>query len=336
MPKTIRNVFYDKLTFINLVKAHYRAVLGKRNKREILLYEQDLETNISNILYLLQTNTYKLGKYREFKIYEPKERTIKSLPYKDRVVHQWYVYEFIKPYFVKRFIKDTYACIDGRGTHLCSRVAQKYMKRMYYKYGRDYYIIKGDIKKYFYSIDKDILYNILAKSIKDKDLLKLTKILIYDNDDPKGIPIGNYTSQYYANIYLNELDHYIKDELKIKYYLRYMDDFCIYLPTKDECIEVLNKIKLFLKDKLDLELNNKTRYYPSKFGTNFCGYIIHENYMLLRKRCIKNIKKKLREGTLILKNFEGHLKHANSYNFINKIKLYEENNKSINLKKNKI
>ena len=319
MPKTIRNVFYKKLTFTNLIEAHYRAVIGKRNKKEILLFEQDLETNISNILYQLETNTYKLGKYREFKIYEPKERIIKSLPYKDRVVHQWYVHEFIKPYFVKRFIKDSYACIDEKGTHLCSRTTQKYMKRMYHKYGRNYYTIKGDIKKYFYSIDKDILYKILSKTIKDKNLLSLTKVLIYDNDDPKGIPIGNYTSQYYANIYLNELDHYIKDNLKVKYYLRYMDDFVILLPTKEECHIILNKIREFLKENLDLELNHKTRIYPSKFGCNFCGYVIHENYMLLRKRCIKKIKRKLRKGELILENYHGHLMHANSYNFCKKI-----------------
>ena len=321
MPKTIRNAFYKKLTFVNLVNAHYRAVEGKRSKLEPLLFEQDLETNISNILYKLQNDTYRLGKYKEFKIYEPKERTIKSLPYKDRVVHQWYVYEFIKPYYMKRFIKDTYACIDGRGTHSCSRKTQVYMKRMQKKY-KNYYIIKCDVKKYFYSIDKDILYRILSKVIKDKPLLKLTKILIYDNDEKKGIPIGNYTSQYYANIYLNELDHYIKDKLKVKYYLRYMDDFVILLPTKEECRTILNKIKVFLKENLDLELNHKTRIYPNKFGCNFCGYVIHENYMLLRKRCLKKIKRKLREGNLVLNNYHGHLMHANSYNFCKKM---EEN-----------
>src|SRR5574344_1627965 len=291
MPKTIKNIFDKKLTFISLIKAHKRAVMGKRNKIEVLLFEMDLETNIANIYDNLKNEKYKLGKYREFKIFEPKERIIKSLPYKDRVVHQWYVHEFIKPYFVPRFINDSFACIDSRGTLKAVVKTQKYMQKMYEKYG-NYYIIKGDIKKFFYSINKDILFNILNKYIQDKKILWLTKILIYDNDDIKGIPIGNYTSQYFANIYLNELDHYLKDKLKIKYYLRYMDDFIIILKNKEDCKNILNKIKIFVNKKLDLELNHKTKYFPSKFGANFCGYIIHENYLLLRKSAIKKIKLK--------------------------------------------
>ena len=125
MCKTIKNSYDKKLTFIKLIEAHYRAVEGKRNKVEILKFEQDLETNISNILFNLKNNTYRLGKYREFIIYEPKKRVIKSLPYKDRIVHQWYIYEFIKPFVISRFIKNTYACVDGRETHLCVSDTQK-------------------------------------------------------------------------------------------------------------------------------------------------------------------------------------------------------------------
>ncbi len=324
MPKTLRNVYDKKLTFENLINAHYRAIAGKRNKVEMLRFEQDMETAIMNIFHDLQNQTYNLGKYREFKIYEPKERVIKSLPFKDRVVHQWYVYEFIKPFYIPRFIKDSYACIDNRGTHKCAKSTQKYMKQMRKKYGKNYYVIKADIKKYFYSINKEILYQILKRNIKDNKLLRLTKILIYDNNDDTSIPIGNYTSQYFANIYLNELDQYIKNILRIKYYLRYMDDFCILLKSKDECKRVLYEIKNFLSTNLKLELNPKTRYYPSKFGVNFCGYVIHEDYMLLRKSCIKKIKKRIKTGTFDLKKYKGHLIHANAYNFISTI------NKTIN------
>lgn len=318
MPKTIKKTFNKKLTFIKLIDAHNRAKIGKVNKKEIMLFEQDLETNIINILFELKSNTYKLGKYRSFIIYEPKERLIKSLPYKDRIVHQWYVYEFIKPYILPRLITDTFACIDKRGTHLCVKKTQEYMKKMSIKYNK-YYILKCDVKKYFYNINKDILFNIMKKYIRDKKLLNLTKILIYDSEDPKGIPIGNYTSQYYANIYLNELDHYVKEELKIKYYLRYMDDFVIMLPTKEECKNILRNIKIFLLNTLKLELNNKSRYYPNKFGINFCGYIIHENYILLRDRSKKKIKKENRNKTFMYKRYYGHLKHANCYNFLRKI-----------------
>lgn len=319
MPKTLRNVYYQHLSFEKLIEAHYRAIRGKRNKRETLLFEEDLETNISNLYDDLITGKYKMGKYRVFYVYEPKQRLIKSLPYRDRIVHQWYVEEFIKPIYVPRFIKDTYACIENKGTHLCSKVTQKYMRNMKKKYG-NYYILKADIKKYFYSINKDILFNILKRTIKDEFLLDLTHKLIYDDGEMRGIPIGNYTSQYFANIYLSELDYYVKHELHIKYYLRFMDDFVIMLPTKEECRKTLELVRVFLNDKLDLELNRKTRYYPNKFGCNFCGYVIHEYHMLLRRRCIINIKRKLRKHDLKLENFNGHLVHANCFNFIQTIK----------------
>ena len=176
--------------------------------------------------------------------------------------------------------------------------------------------MKCDIKKYFYSIDKNTLFNIMKKYIKDYKLLNLTKVFIYDNKEEKGIPIGNYTSQFFANIYLNELDKYIKEELKVKYYVRYMDDFCLLLPNKDICRKLLNKIKIFLNDKLKLDLNIKSRYYPSKFGLNFCGYIIKENKITLRRRFVKNINRKIKSPNFDLLTFKGHLIHANSNNFI--------------------
>ena len=213
MPKTIRNQFDRCLTFENLLQAHQRAKKGKTNKKEVILFEMDLETNLINLYKKLKTGTYQIGKYREFKIYEPKERIIQALPYTDRVVHQWYVHEFIKPYFLPRFISDSYACIDGKGTHLAVSKLQSYMRKM----PKDYYILKGDIKKFFNSIDKDILFTLLQRFIKDKKILDLTRIFIFDSTNKKGIPIGNYTSQYYANIYLNEIDKFVKQVLKVKY-----------------------------------------------------------------------------------------------------------------------
>ena len=117
MSKSIKNCFDEKLTFIKLLEAHKRAKKGKSNKYEVLLFESNLEINIMNLYYDLKYNNYKLGKYKTFTIYEPKERIIKALPYRDRIVQQWYVEEFIKPFFIKRFIDDSYACIDNKGTH---------------------------------------------------------------------------------------------------------------------------------------------------------------------------------------------------------------------------
>ena len=126
MPKSIKKLFNEKLDFVLFVEAHNRAKKNKMSKKEVLKYELDLETNLVNLIRQIKNGTYKIGKYRSFKVYEPKERLIKSLPYRDRIVHQWYVEEFIKPFIVPRFISDTYACIEGRGTHKAVFKLQKY------------------------------------------------------------------------------------------------------------------------------------------------------------------------------------------------------------------
>lgn len=332
MSKTIKKQFYEKLTFVKLVEAHRRASVGKNNHPDVILFEMDLESNISNLLYKIKNKKYHMGKYHEFYVYEPKKRLIKSLPYVDRVVHQWYVEEFIKPFFVPRFISDTYACLDGKGAHKAVEKIEYYMRIMKRKY-QEYYVLKCDVRKYFYSIDKDNLFHILQRSIKDKELLAFTRLLIFDGDDSKtGIPIGNYTSQFFANIYLNELDHYIKEELRVKYYVRYMDDFVLLVRDKQEAIFYKEKIMAFLKEHLFLELNAKSKYYPNKMGVDFCGYRIFETHRLLRKRSKTKIKHLIKcwnkfydLGELDLHNvilrwnsWRGHARHANSYNLRNK------------------
>ncbi len=336
MSKTIKKVFQSKLTFTKLLEAHKRAKKNKGNRPEVIRFEMDLESNLINLLYKIKNKTYKIGKYREFKVYEPKERLIKSLPYIDRIVHQWYVEEFIKPHFLPKFIKDSYACLQNKGGHQAMKRAQYFMRIMKRKYGK-YYILKCDIKKYFYSIDKKILFNILKRNIKDKKLLDFTKVLIFDNEEEKGIPIGNYTSQFFANIYLNELDHFIKERLRVKYYIRYMDDFLLLVSTKEEAKTYLNIISNYLKENLDLELNVKSKYYPNKMGIDFCGYRIYESHILIRNRCKKKIKKKIKYWNYLYNNnnlnffnviqswysWLGHIKHANSYylkqKYLNKI-----------------
>lgn len=326
--KTIKNSFDKKLTFSNILEAYQRSIEGKGNKRNVIKFNINLETNITEIITALKSNKYKPSKYFSFTIYEPKERKILALPLKDRIVQQWYIEEFIKPYIIPRLIDDTYACIKNRGTHNAVKKIEYYMHLMKSKH-REYYILKCDIKKYFYSIDKNILYNIMKCYIRDKKILNLTKILIYERSEEKGIPIGNYTSQYFANIYLSKLDYYIKEQLKVKYYIRYMDDFCLLLKTKEECYIIKKKISTYLQKYLKLELNSKSRYYKNSIGLNFCGYKIYETHKLLRNNCKKKIKRKINKWNkdyLMNKqnyskvfsswnSFISHSKHANSYNF---------------------
>ena len=152
MCKKIKNWFFEKLTFEKLLEAHYRAKQHKTYKGEVIKYELNLENNLTNLLHQLANGTYRLGKYFTFKIYEPKERYIQALPYKDRIVHQWYVEEFIKPFIIPKFINTTFACLTDRGTHKAVEEVQRQM-RIFQRNNGDFWILKCDIKKFFYSIN---------------------------------------------------------------------------------------------------------------------------------------------------------------------------------------
>lgn len=332
MPKTIRNEFDKKLTYENLINAHIASRRGKGTRKDIILFNLKQEEYIMWLYEQLKTQKYKHSGYTSFYVTEPKLRKIEKSVYMDRIVHRWYVDNFLKEYFVKSFISTSYACIENRGMHKACLKLQKDMKHCK-NIWNNYYIIKMDVAKYFQNIDKNILYKILKRKIKDEKLLWLTKEILYSSEGKKGLPIGNYTSQCYANIYLNELDQYAKNELKLKYWYRYMDDAVALVKTKEEAINNLEKIRLFAKEKLKLELNNKTQIFKSKQGINFCGYKINEFRLKIRdrgKRKLKNkvkyLKKKIKQGELTSKEasryLAGHLGYiniANTYNLENKL-----------------
>ena len=245
--------------------------------------------------------TYKHGGYTTFYIYEPKMRKIEKSRYIDRIVHRWVVDNFLIPYFVPTFINTTYACLKDRGMHKACLDLQFVMKHCKRKWD-NYYILKMDVRKYFQNIGKEILYEILKKKINDKKLLWLLKEIIYSNEGEKGLPIGNYTSQMFANIYLNEMDQYIKHQLHCKYVFRYMDDAVILLKTKEEAKDALEKITIFLRDKLELELNSKTQIFKNTQGVNFCGYKINEYRIKIRDKGKKKLKKKIKKLKYMIVN----------------------------------
>ena len=177
--------------------------------------------------------------------------------------------------------------------HQATLDLQKAMQKMKKSY-REYYILKMDVRKFFNSIDKKILYKILKKRIKDEKLLWLIRQILSAQERQKGIEIGNYTSQTFANIYLNELDQYATRKLKIKNYYRYMDDIVILARNKNEAKEYLNEIKEFLQKKLELELNDKTNIFKAKQGVNFCGYKINEYRLKVRNKGKNKFKKKVK------------------------------------------
>lgn len=312
MPKTIRNQYDKKLTYENLIKAHLESRKGKNIRKEIILFNLKQEEYIMWLYEKLKTGTYKHSGYTTFYVTEPKVRLIEKSIYMDRIVHRWYVDNFMKEYFVKSFISTSYACLENKGMHKACIDVQNTMKHCK-KIWNNYYIIKMDVAKYFQNIDKTILYNILHKKIKDTKLLWLTKEILYSNGKEKGLPIGNYTSQCFANIYLNELDQYAKNKMKLKYYYRYMDDIVVMVKSKKEAIQKLQLIREFLEKNLKLELNSKTQIFKSAQGVNFCGYKINEYRLKIRTKGKKKLKEKIKKLKYQIKTNQLSTKEAYKY-----------------------
>ena len=293
MPKTIRNQYDKNLSYEKLMQAHIKSRKGKGYRKEIIEFNLKQEEYMMWLYEQLKNKTYRHGGYTKFYVSEPKLRKIEKSRYLDRIVHRWVVDNFLEPAFVPQFIPNTYACLKGRGMHRSATYVQETMKHCS-RIWKEYYILKMDIAKYFENINKNILLEILKRKIKDKDLLWLIKQILFVQKREKGLEIGNYTSQMFANIYLNEVDQYIKHQLKIKYYGRYMDDSVLMVSTKQEATQTLEKIKQFLQEKLKLELNQKTQIFKNKQGVNFCGYKIKEYKMRIRDKGKRKLKKKIK------------------------------------------
>ncbi|MDI6813429.1 MAG: reverse transcriptase/maturase family protein [Desulfitobacteriaceae bacterium] len=335
-PHRYGNLYPLVCAFENLHSAYLKARRNKRYRQEVLSFSSNLEENLIQIQNELIQKTYQTGKYRKFYVYEPKERLVRALPFKDRVV-QHALNNIIEPIFEKTFIYDSYACRRGRGTHAGAdrvthflQVARNIWPRIY--------CLKGDVSKYFPSIDHAILMGLIKRRIKCPDTLWLITEILASSPDatgprPKGIPVGNLTSQLFANVYLNELDHFIKQELKCKFYVRYMDDFVILAPDKKVLHAWKKEIADFLEYSLALELNGKTSIFPVSQGIDFLGYRLWATHRLVRKGSIKRMKRKLKRfkqgytrGTVDLEKIKrtlaswlGHVGHADSYNLRKKL-----------------
>ena len=310
MPKTVRNKFYENLTYEKLLEAHIKSRKGKGYRKEIILFNLKQEEYIMYLLEKLKNKTYKHGGYTTFYISEPKVRKIEKSRYIDRIVHRWVVDNFLELYFVPQFIYSSFACLKNKGMHKSAKYVQEKMQHCKRIWG-EYYILKMDIAKYFDNINKNILLDIIK--IKDENILWLIKEILFSQKREKGLEIGNYTSQMFANIYLNEVDQYVKHKLKIKYYCRYLDDSVLMVKTKKEAKEALKKIQIFLKEKLELELNKKTQIFKNKQGVNFCGYKINEYRMKIRDKGKRKLKKKIKKLKYEIKIGKIASKEAHKY-----------------------
>jgi hypothetical protein len=230
--------------------------------------------------------------FREFVIHEPKMRRIQAPEFSDRVVHQA-VMLHAAPVFERRFIQDTYANREGYGTHLASYRLRSFLRAASAKWAKPY-IIKGDIHKYFPSIPHAPLMRRITRLFSDPGVIRFFDVLIHGSGyEARGLPIGSLTSQWLANLYLDALDHHVKDDMGAPYYLRYMDDFVLAGPDKQWCRAMLERIGGYVAG-LDLTLNPKTRIQPISQGVDFVGYRHWTDHVLPRKRTVQRAKKQFK------------------------------------------
>ena len=301
----------------NLRKAYKQARKNKRYKRDVLIFKERLEYNLQQIKKEILEKTYKIGEYKNFTIYYPKERKISALPFKDRVV-QHALCNIIEPLFDKYMFSCSYACRKGKGTHRCMMKARKIIQAV--TKNKPLFFLKMDFRKFFPSINRTILYKEINRKIKDKHILWLLNQIIPLSGS--GLPIGNLTSQLFANVYGTIFDRYVKQSLLVKYYVRYMDDTIILSTDKSYLKSLLQKITQFVKNKLHLEFS-KWYIENIKKGLNFVGYRIFRTYTLIRKSSVIRCKRKI-QSYLYNKNYDklykslvswyGHIQWANSYN----------------------
>lgn len=300
--KTFKNLYPAIYDFESLLAAYERARKGKRSRPAVQRFHYNLEGNLIDIQNHLIWGSWRTGRYRHFTLTEPVFRMGASLPFRDRVMQHSLV-DALEPCFGPRLIADTYACVVNRGTHSGADRAQAMLRKVHREHGH-VYVLKADISKYFYNINHSILRSIITKRVGCKRTLDLISEIISstadDNDlNPVGIPLGNLTSQLFANIYLGELDLYVKHTLRIKNYVRYMDDFCFVHHDKDFLHTVREIVERFLWDQLGLKTNQKTQVFPVSVNNgralDFLGYRIWVTHRRLRKSSIRRMVRRMRQ-----------------------------------------
>ncbi|MEM7112994.1 MAG: reverse transcriptase domain-containing protein [Chloroflexota bacterium] len=337
--KLYKNLYPKIHDWNNLYLAYTRARKGKRNRPTAATFEYHQETYLIELQKELQNKNYQPGPYHSFYIHEPKRRLISAAPFRDRIVHHA-LCNIIEPIFERSFIHDSYANRVGKGTHRALDRAQKYARR--YRY-----LLQCDLQQFFPSIDHQILYTLLAKKIIDPDTLWLIQKILdsgagvlsdqyemrwFPNDDlfalsrPRGLPIGNLTSQFWANCYLNPFDHFVKRELKCRAYVRYVDDFLLFADNKQTLWQWHKALTHYLAT-LRLTIYPHAHPRPVTEGFPFLGFVIYPTHRRLKRRKVVHARRRLRqrvaafrEGELTLDQLDAsvqgwinHVRYADSW-----------------------
>ncbi len=323
------DTYFSLIKVGNLFQVWEEFKKGKRNKGDVQIFERNLEDNLFGLHEDLADKTYRHRSYDGFWVNDPKRRHIHKAEVRDRIVHHL-LYKYLYALFNKTFIYDSYSCRINKGTHRAVKRLEEYARIVSKNYTQDCWALKLDVKQFFANVDHEVLMDLVIKKIKDKDILQLISEVInsFSSDSSrqartiyKGIPLGNLTSQIFANLYLNELDQFIKHDLKIKYYIRYADDFIIFNTEKLQLKPSLIAIGNFLQNELKLQLHPKKIIFTKLTrGIDFCGYVVLPHYILPRTRTKRRILKKVMSGNVenqALQSYLGYFGHANAYNIKN-------------------
>lgn len=354
-------------SYENILDRYYDCRKRKRFTINAAKFEINLESNLLKLQEELKNHTYKPGRSICFVVSKPKLREVFAADFRDRVVHHILVY-YLESVFDSKFIYQSYACRRGRGAHKAIKDLNKYIRKVNNDVNYPASYLQLDIQSFFVSLKKDILFELIKKHVKNQEILWLAETIIFHNPvlnyyckSPKslfdaipsykslfkttpreGLPIGNLTSQFFANVYLNELDQFIKHQLKIKYYIRYVDDFIILSKNVDELKVWREEIEKLLWNKLKLKLHPKKQILQKvKNGINFVGFIVKPDYILIRRRIVKNFKEKLKiannninnmteekimKTLAIINSYYGQFKHSQSFGLRRKLWLKDFDN----------
>lgn len=324
MEKFTKN--YDEVVATqNLLTAWEEFLVGKRKRRDVIIFQGQLMNNILQLQHSLKEKTYRHGGYQAFRVSDTKPRDIHKAGVADRILHHL-LYSETYYYFDQKFIYDSYSCRLNKGTHRALRRLTKFSREVSNNNHKTVWILKCDIKKFFASIDHLILKNILAKNIEDQDLLWLfNQVIDSFNTVGKtgvGLPLGNLTSQLLVNIYMNEFDQFVKRKLNVKYYLRYADDFMFLSDDKKYLENLRSQLDEFLKQHLKLFMHpKKVSLTTLASGVDFLGWVNFSNHRVLRTITKRRMFKKLNKNknALARSSYLGMLKHGNAHKLREKV-----------------
>lgn len=308
-----KTLFEQICSIENIFAAWAKFSYGKHSKADVMAFELRLEDNLFSLRENLLSGEYRHDPYEPFTIFDPKQRRIHKATVKDRIVHQAIV-NVIEPFFESRFIHDSYSCRVGKGTHAAVERLRNFLRQASRNNTRTIYALKCDIRRFFASVDHLTLLSFLEKRIVDSQTLELLKDIIgsFSISRGKGIPLGNLTSQLFANIYLHELDRYVKISLQEKYYLRYCDDFIILSESRERLSGVTKKLDEFLNRALSLQLHPKKVFIRTwTQGIDFLGYVLFPHATVIRINTAERMLRRANEDNI--NSYLGVCSHANAF-----------------------